>query len=542
LVWHWYFAAIVGLIYVVFIGAVLKVLFRSEAAVEDNYDAFLSYGSKDVKFVRRLQRFLQSFRKPTSDGSKRRVRVYLDYTDIRGGDLSAEIKRGLAQSRTLIVCVSPAAIDSKWVEREIDHFRCECPDRPIAAALIAGELKIVQALLSNVDQRFHDIRGAWRLGLLRPRAKLELLRLLALITDVELRELRNWWLRRAIAQVAAAVAAAIVIPAAILSAPVQHWKALRLVDARGKTVYPIASDLRGGKLRVAARFQGQGSPGFRNYIMIFEDAIANPTREEIIDRFDWPSRLLPLSVATLELDQRARQVLGQTNESTEPETCKRPIWAGEPKPGMTVVLAPIGPAQEEVEEAEKASDDAGYSIEPVGGALIIVSRNDQIRSSRIRLLDPRWAAKLEGRDPASPSSAIAVAAGPGEHLWIGVPARADRVAGGLWHSGDGGATWQQIDGFTSVGSLLMVECPEPAVLVAESHHSVWKASMLSPRPARVVRGDVTGTNWAPASVPPFGTRSDVELVGQSSERKLIIRVDETIFQLGQRPLWRWLVE
>src|SRR4051812_4619086 len=62
-----------------------------KAAVEDSYDAFLSYSTKDVKFVRRLQRFLQSFRKPTSDGSKRRLRVCLDYTDIRGGDLSAEI-------------------------------------------------------------------------------------------------------------------------------------------------------------------------------------------------------------------------------------------------------------------------------------------------------------------------------------------------------------------------------------------------------------------------------------------------------------------
>ena len=514
-----------------------------EAAVEDSYDAFLSYSSKDVKFVRRFQRFLQSFREPTSDGSKRRVRVYLDYTDIRGGDLSAEINRCLVQSRTLIVCVSPAAIDSKWVQREIDQFRRERPDRPIASALIAGEPAIVGALLSNVEQRFHDIRGAWRLGLLRPRAKLELLRLLALITNVELRTLRNWWLRRAIAQVAVAVAAAIVIPAAILSAPVQHWNAVRLVDARGKTIYPIASELRGGKLRVATRFQGQGPQGFRNYIKIFDDVIASPARESIDDRFDFQSRLLPLSIAKYELDQRAQQVLAQTNELIESPTNKRPIWAGELKPGMTVVVAPIGPAQEEVEEAQNESDAAGYSIEPVGGALIIVSSGGQIQSSRVRRLDPRWTAKVEGGDPASPSSAIAVASGPGKHLWLGVPARADHImGGGLWRSGDGGATWQRIDGFTSVGSLLVVERPEPAVLVAESHHSVWQGGILSPRPARVVRGDVTGSNWAPAPVPPLGTRSDVELVGQSSERKLVIRVDETIFQLGQWPLWRWLIE
>lgn len=58
------------------------------AAVEETYDAFLSYSSKDAKVVRRLQRFLQSFRRRMSDGTNRRVRVYLDYTDIRGGDLS----------------------------------------------------------------------------------------------------------------------------------------------------------------------------------------------------------------------------------------------------------------------------------------------------------------------------------------------------------------------------------------------------------------------------------------------------------------------
>jgi hypothetical protein len=134
---------------------------------------------------------------------------------------------------------------------------------------------------------------------------------------------------------------------------------------------------------------------------------------------------------------------------------------------------------------------------------------------------------------------IAIASGPGEQLWLGVPARADHVAGGLWHSADGGATWRRIDGFTSVGSLLAFEHPEPAIFAAESHHSVWEGGILRPR---VVRSDAAGNNWAPATVPPFGTRSEIELTGQSREGETIMRVDETIFRSGQRPLWRWLVE
>jgi hypothetical protein len=127
-------------------------------------------------------------------------------------------------------------------------------------------------------------------------------------------------------------------------------------------------------------------------------------------------------------------------------------------------------------------------------------------------------------------------------MWIGVPARADHVDGGLWRSADGGMSWARIQGFTGVSSLLATDAPTPAVWVSESHHYVWEGGILRPRGARLVRSDADGRNWVPSDSPPLGTRSEVELSGVAPDGELIVRVDETIYRSGQRPLWRILTE
>ncbi len=76
---------------------------------EFEYDIFLSYSSKDWEIVHALaERLKQSG-----------LRVWLDAWAIRPGDLiPLKIQHGLEQSRTLLMCMSPAYFDSEWGKLE----------------------------------------------------------------------------------------------------------------------------------------------------------------------------------------------------------------------------------------------------------------------------------------------------------------------------------------------------------------------------------------------------------------------------------------
>ncbi len=70
------------------------------------YDVFLSYSSKDKKTVLALADRLK----------QDRLRIWLDAWEIKPWTLSPQekIERGLEQSRTLILCMSPAYVASEW--------------------------------------------------------------------------------------------------------------------------------------------------------------------------------------------------------------------------------------------------------------------------------------------------------------------------------------------------------------------------------------------------------------------------------------------
>ncbi|MDP6513903.1 MAG: TIR domain-containing protein [SAR202 cluster bacterium] len=73
--------------------------------IEFEFDAFLSHSSKDKDVVRALAERLQQ------DG----VRVWLDENEIKPGDpISLKIQKGMEQSRTLLMCMSPDYFDSEW--------------------------------------------------------------------------------------------------------------------------------------------------------------------------------------------------------------------------------------------------------------------------------------------------------------------------------------------------------------------------------------------------------------------------------------------
>ena len=81
-----------------------------------HYDVFLSHNQADKPRVRRLAERLQAAG----------VRVWFDEWVINpGDDIYLAIERGLEASRTLVLCLSPAALGSDWVglERSTVLFR-----------------------------------------------------------------------------------------------------------------------------------------------------------------------------------------------------------------------------------------------------------------------------------------------------------------------------------------------------------------------------------------------------------------------------------
>lgn len=113
------------------------------------YRAFISYSHVDQGFGRRLHRRLERYVVPrrlvgraTARGpTPRRVApVFRDREELSAAnDLTAEVRAALAASGALIVVCSPASAASPWVAREVELFRELHPDRPVLAALAAGE-------------------------------------------------------------------------------------------------------------------------------------------------------------------------------------------------------------------------------------------------------------------------------------------------------------------------------------------------------------------------------------------------------------------
>jgi len=113
------------------------------------YRAFISYSHADAGFGRRLHRQLEGYAVPgrivgrvTARGAvpRRLAPIFRDREELPAADdLSAEVRSALAQSGALVVVCSPRAASSPWVGREVALFRELHPDRPVLAALIAGE-------------------------------------------------------------------------------------------------------------------------------------------------------------------------------------------------------------------------------------------------------------------------------------------------------------------------------------------------------------------------------------------------------------------
>ncbi|MBI5368957.1 MAG: toll/interleukin-1 receptor domain-containing protein [Planctomycetes bacterium] len=504
------------------------------------FDAFLSYSSRDRAVVERIQHFIEDYRLRTAEGKKRRLRVFFDRTDMRGGDLTEEIRGGLERSQALVLCASPAAVDSRWVRRELEDFRRFHQQPRIAVVLLTGQETLLQDLGTDAETRFHDLRRG-RLGpLWRPRARLELLKLLAYLTGVDLRTLRNWWLRRTLARGVLLGCVAAALATGVLAIPVPGWERVPLADRRGE-VAPIASEMQGGKLWVAWRFQAGGERP-RNYIECQSFPVDQTSKSTLEKTFSLRGRLLPLKIASRVDEKEVRSKLAaHYSEKTDEDPKTRPIWVGSPAAGWLVVVAPIEPSQEDAAKAEEESDEAAFTIPARGRSLVLVEHRGVVRTAAVAGLDPRWQERDAAGAPASPATGLPVAVSTDGSLWIGMPARPNYVSGGLWRTSDAGGTWEQLEDWTSVTSLLAVRDPKPELWVAESHHSRWVRGLLQPKGARLVKLDVASGKVIQVSLPVISSRAEVELSGAGPDGHILVRIDEAIYRQGERPLWHWVL-
>ncbi len=503
-----------------------------------HYDAFISYASVDRRRARRIQRFIESW---VDRHTGRRLKAFLDETDIRGGSLSAELRRAAHGARTLIVCYSPATAESRWVDEEVRLFseRAE-PDR-IAIAIVAGNTPPQAAgreLVSGAELRVHDLRrGRW-LGLIGLGVKLELLRLLAFVADVDLRTLRNWHVRRTALRVAWFIVFALLPVGALLSVPLEDWEQLDLTIGRER-IYAISAEADGERLLVASRFRGAGPQGFRDYIQV-ADGVFTQDPKIGFNEIALSRRLLPL--ALMPHRQRTRIPTIDLGAHTD-RTAAGPPFVGEIAEDRFIIVVPLAPTQDELDEATDQSHDFGTPIPTVKGSVIATIEGRQRVAAEVPDFSPVWESREGSAGPTSPSRGLAVAWSPEGDLWLGMTGRDAREAGGLWLRRAGQSNWERMRGFASVQSIELdiLDGRTRAVRVAEKHVELWSGIRLVPRPTRAVMRAVGDTEWRPASAPPFGTRSEVEWIGHFKGSRMA-RVDEHLYRQGSLPLWRFLLK
>jgi hypothetical protein len=147
------------------------------------------------------------------------------------------------------VCCSSAAANSKWVNKEIDDFIRMNPTSPIVPLLLSGTPEeALPDLLKSRETRYHDLRSAWRFGVLLPTARDELLRALAILTGRDLRELIDWNRRKTVVRGSSALLGLAAIAGAS-TFYINNQKLTKTTDLRATVRYRLFDDpgLGGGE-------------------------------------------------------------------------------------------------------------------------------------------------------------------------------------------------------------------------------------------------------------------------------------------------------
>lgn len=506
-------------------------------------DVFLSYSSADRPLVRRIQRFLESYRPPNRS---RHLRVYLDETDMRGGSLPENLSRALAASRALVVCWSDEAARSSWVKTEIAEFRDLGQENRIAIVHVGGAGPTLEhEAFTGLKPVEHDLRRGWRAGILTPAGKLELLRLIAFLTDVDMRALRNWARRRTFRNALGALAMATLPVGGVLSLRLPAWDPVSLFHY-DQPIEPIACEVVDGKLWVASWSEAAGEvSGARAYFVTYPDVLTDAKND--IPRpqyFALPKRALPTTMVSRDLMNHVRGVLDENGLTDRLARLVRPDVPRivQPSPNRFVYILPFGEASEQ--DIRHAAIDR-LPIPESTGTLIVVHENGgrPRASSNSHLSPPRWRDRTADNRRTSPARGMSVVWQQSGEIWIGVPGEGEN-AGGLWHSPDAGNTWQRIEGFFSVTSIDLRLAPngrEETVVVAKQSFKRLRGTEFSQGSSEVVERTSDG-NWIPSDAPPHATDSEIEICGMLPDGTLHVRVDRQVYQQRSRPLYRWVID
>lgn len=108
------------------------------------YFAFISYKREDEKWAKWLQKKLETYSLPIAIRKEKpelpnKIRpVFRDQSELSGGNLKAEIEKGLNSSKYLIVICSPRSAKSPWVSKEVQHFIDQGREEYIIPFIIGG--------------------------------------------------------------------------------------------------------------------------------------------------------------------------------------------------------------------------------------------------------------------------------------------------------------------------------------------------------------------------------------------------------------------
>jgi hypothetical protein len=509
------------------------------------YDAFLSYSRADGAAVRRIQRFLESYRPP---GRSSGLKVYLDQTDMRGGSLPENLTAALGQSRVLVVCWSDNAARSPWVNAEIAAFRKLGRPSDIAVMHVAGDgPTVTHEAFAGLTPIEHDLRDGWFGWFLKSRAKIELLRLIAFLTNVEMRVLHNWARQRQLRNAAIGAAVALLPVVGVLSITQPHWEsvATNLIYDEAP-MQPLACEVVDGKLWVAAWSESADiCSGTCNFFVAYPDVLAQPPK--VVERSDFSmlaKRALPKPEVDHNVVGRIEQDLAASGLAAKLAKEKNGdvIRIARPRPDRVVLIQPLALDAGTASLAQVNSNE--FPVRETDGSMVaVLQEGSEPRLVKVETLSPPlWEDPETRKHDPSPASAISVAWQANDEIWIGVEGERN-APGGLWHSADGGASWAKVDGFESVTSLDLVPAGDgnEKLLVAEDNFERIVNTSPVPGSARIVE-NAGGDTWIPAEAPPHGSDSKIELCGTLPDGVFNVRVGGTIYQKSSRSLLRSLLD
>lgn len=104
-----------------------------------DYDAFISYAHHDRTVAAGIQKGLHHIGRRM--GHLHALRVFRDATDLTASpDLWGKVTDAMERARYLIVVLSPHAVASKWVDREVAHWLQHCGPDQLLFVVIDGHL------------------------------------------------------------------------------------------------------------------------------------------------------------------------------------------------------------------------------------------------------------------------------------------------------------------------------------------------------------------------------------------------------------------